>query len=590
MARSRFLRFLQELTGEFRLGEATRRPADEVHGERAELAAHHLERRKFLLGAGAVAAGTIVACSPLAEIGRKSSAAGGGGGGGGGKPPPIVDQRIAIVGAGMAGLAAGVRLRDAGIVATLYESQTRVGGRLLTERAPATSCGLCHSAKPGANTGWADGQYVDVFGELIDSPGYWSRVWDLASRFGCTMIDMWAGQPAGSTDTFYFNGGYYPIAQVIADFAPVYAAVSADAKAAGYPTTYASSKPAGRVLDNMTVYDWIESRVPGGHSSRMGKLLDVHYNIEYGAETTQQSALNLVYLLAYQPKPVTFSVFGQSDERYKLAGGIDTLTTAMANHLGWNNIKLGYRLNAIERLADGRYDLYFDGRATVRAEVVLLALPFAALRAHVDLSKAGFSPLKLKAINEQGTAHNLKMALQFTDRYWNQPGPWGVSNGNLAADLGFQYGWDATRGVPGKSGILVNYTGGAVTDGQALKHPYGNQGSNDVLRDANAFLAKLEVMFPGISQRWNGKVSASKAHLDPNYCCSYGNYLPGQYQAICGCERVPENNVFFAGEHTSVDYFGFFEGAAQEGWSAGDAILSALRLASASPRARRAAV
>lgn len=583
MARSTILRYLRQIAGEYRLAEELGRPVDEVHGERAEREAAGraagTSRRNFLLGAGVIAASTLVGCDPLGNprAGRNQYGAK--------RPPtPTVDQRIAIIGGGMAGLAAALRLRDAGITATIYESQGRVGGRLLTERAASTSCGLCHSPKGTTNTLWADGQYVDVFGELIDSYPYWTQVWDLAARFGCQMIDAVAAHPSGATDTFWFNGGYYPVSQVIADFQPVYAAVAADAKAAGYPTLWNSSKPAGRALDNMTVYDWIESRVPGGHTSRIGKLLDVHYNIEYGAETTRQSALNLVYLLAYQPKPVTFSVFGESDERYKLAGGIDTLTTAMANHLGWDTIKLGWRLQSIARDADGRYSLYFDGGRAVRSEAVLLALPFPAMRTYIDFSKAGFSPLKLKAINEQGAAHNLKMALQFSNRYWNQPGPWGVSNGNLATDLGFQYGWDATRGVPGQSGILVNFTGGNVTDTQALRHPYGNAGDNNAVRDAQLFLGQLETLFPGIGQRWNGKVSSTKAHLDPNYCSAYGNYLPGQYQAFCGYERVPENNVFFAGEHTSVDYYGYFEGAAREGWTAAEQILAALRIAHAPSR------
>ena len=47
----------------------------------------------------------------------------------------------------------------------------------------------------------------------------------------------------------------------------------------------------------------------------MGKLLDVAYNIEYGAETLVQSSLNLIYLLAYQPDPGNFRMFGRSDER-----------------------------------------------------------------------------------------------------------------------------------------------------------------------------------------------------------------------------------------------------------------------------------
>src|SRR5437763_5220673 len=53
----------------------------------------------------------------------------------------------------------------------------------------------------------------------------------------------------------------------------------------------------GNQLDHLSLYDWIEQYVTGGHSSNMGQLLDVAYNIEYGRETKVQSSLNLVYLL-----------------------------------------------------------------------------------------------------------------------------------------------------------------------------------------------------------------------------------------------------------------------------------------------------
>ena len=44
----------------------------------------------------------------------------------------------------------------------------------------------------------------------------------------------------------------------------------------------------------------------------MGQLLDVAYDIEYGARTTEQSSLNLIYLLAYQSTPGNFRMFGRS--------------------------------------------------------------------------------------------------------------------------------------------------------------------------------------------------------------------------------------------------------------------------------------
>ncbi|MBM3957471.1 MAG: FAD-dependent oxidoreductase, partial [Gemmatimonadetes bacterium] len=468
-------------------------------------------------------------------------------------------------------------------------------GRLLTDRTknPATSCGLCHSGSMGGGeTGWLDNQYVDVFGELIDSLPRWADTWGLAGRYwsvdpadpDCVMLDMFKDYPAGATDTYFFDNDYYPWDQVVADFKPVYEAVVADEASAPYPTTWENANDehgeARQALDNMSIHDWIETRVPGGHGSRMGKLLDAEYNIEYGAETTGQSAFNLIYLLAYQPDENSFSVYGESDEKWKLKGGIDRLTSAMADELsGWGTeIRLEWALRRITQAADGSYYLDFDNGQRVRAGYVLMALPFSALRAHIDFEAAGFDEFKRNTILQAAVGHNYKAALQFTSRFWNQPGPWGISNGNLSSDLGCQYGWDGTRGLPGTAGILIHYAGGKVCDGMALSHPYGNQGDAHALADAATFLGHLATIFPGVPVEtlWTGKVAATKSHLDPNYLCGYGSYAPGGYTRWCGAERLRSNNVLFAGEHTSIEFFGYFEGAAAEARGAAETILSEL--------------
>jgi monoamine oxidase len=574
---------LRQLVRDYRAAEQTGRPIGEVRDQRdAQRGARREERisrRRFLVGAGAMAA--------AASLPVKLACSGGGGGSGGTYVP------IAIIGAGMAGLAAGIRLKDAGAKAVIFESQARVGGRLLTDRAsnPHTSCGICHpSARGGGETGWLDGQYVDVFGELIDSLPRWVNTWGLAGRYWsvdpadpeCVMIDMFKGYQVGATDTYYFDNDYYPWSQVVADFKPVYDAVVADEASAPYPTTFENAGDeygaARQALDNMSIYDWIETRVPGGHASRMGKLLDAEYCIEYGAETREQSAFNLIYLLAYQPDESSFSVYGESDEKWKLKGGIDRLTTAMADELtAWGSeIRPQWALRKLTLAPDGSYYLDFDGGQRVRADYVLLALPFSALRAAVDFEAAGFDDFKKNTIRQAAVGHNYKAGLQFTSRFWSQAGPWGVSNGNLSSDLGCQYGWDATRGMPGAAGILINYAGGSVCDAMKLSHPFGNQGDPDSLADAGTFLGQLATIFPGIPLQtlWTGKVAATKAHLDPNYLCGYGSYAPGGYVKWCGAERLRSGNVFFAGEHTSQDFFGYFEGAADEARVAIEAILA----------------
>ena len=114
----------------------------------------------------------------------------------------------------------------------------------------------------------------------------------------------------------------------------------------------------------MSVFDWIESRVPGGHSSRMGQLLDVAYNTEYGADTTEQSSLNLIYLLAFQPTGSGFAILGQSDERYHLVGGNEGLPRAIAASLPSSSLKLNTSLTRIAQNGDGTFALRFRDKSS----------------------------------------------------------------------------------------------------------------------------------------------------------------------------------------------------------------------------------
>lgn len=121
------------------------------------------------------------------------------------------------------------------------------------------------------------------------------------------------------------------------------------------------------------------------------------YNIEYGAETNEQSSLNLLYLLGYSAKD-ELELFGDSDERYHIHGGNDQLVSGLAAKLA-GQVELGAELRALVRQPDGRIKLVVHQGSSTREVIagqVVLALPFSILRAWVDLSRAGFSALKLK--------------------------------------------------------------------------------------------------------------------------------------------------------------------------------------------------
>jgi monoamine oxidase len=543
VARTPLLSALQRLAEEHRTAAQLRMEPDELRGQRAEV----YPRREFLKRAG-VAGAAVTAVSPNV-LGRPAR---------GGHGP-----QIAIVGGGIAGLSAALTLADKGVDSTIYEaSPDRVGGRM-------------HSDTSGY---WSSSQVSEFCGELIDT-GH-TTIRGLARRFHLDVDDLIGAEPKGSDDTNWFLGSYYGSKQIDADFKPINATLQDQVNAAGYPTTWNSSTPAGQGFDAMSVHHWIDTYVPGGHTSAMGRLLDAAYNEEYGAETTDQSSLNLIYLLGFQPKHSGFAVFGQSDERFHIAGGNQQLPEAIADHIGRRNIQLGWAMQSIARNTDGTITMTFatpGGNETVTADHVILCMSFAVLRT-LDYSGASFDLLKKTAITGLGAGRNAKLQLQFASRYWNTRGPWGVSNGSVYSDIGIQNAWDVTRAQRGKTGILVDYSGGALAGALTPPlTPYSNASDPQVALYATAFLQKLEPIFPGITSQWNGKATLSTPFLDPLLKCSYSYWQVGQYTSFAGYEGVAQGNIHFAGEHCSQDFQGFMEGGASEGVRAAGEILAALK-------------
>jgi monoamine oxidase len=542
MAHTAPLRHLRSL---FRLHRAAARAGVpvEVLRERTmqRSAAPHppgLSRRQLLAG---TAAGAGILALPRIARGRSAQPA------------------IAIVGGGIAGLSCALALADRGVAAQVFEASDRIGGRMFSHR-----------------TGYFDGQVAEWGGELIDS-GH-ETVHRLARRFGLVLDDLLAAQPPGAEDTYFFAGRHYPRSQVEADFAALYPVLVAQLEAAGYPTRHDAHTAAGAALDRTSVFDWIASHVPGGHDAPLGALLDVAYAIEYGADTPEQSALNLLYLLAFQPQEGGFSIFGESDERFHVRGGNQQLPEAIAAHLGPAVVR-GQRLVRLTQTPNGRYRLEFERGGQLRevtADQVVLALPFAAL-AQVELSGAGFDPLKQEAIRSLGRGQNGKLQLQFHERRWNGPGAWpGISTGSSFADTGYQASWDASRAQPGRQGLMVCYSGGSATGRLRTDTPFATARDSSVRIDAEDALRHLEPVFSGLSGQWSGRASLSLFHRSPLAGASYAFYRVGQYTRFGGHEAARQGGVLFCGEHTSTEFQGYMEGAASEGERAATELLALL--------------
>jgi monoamine oxidase len=115
-----------------------------------------------------------------------------------------------------------------------------------------------------------------------------------------------------------------------------------------------------------------------------------------------------------------------------------------------------------------------------------------------------------------------------------------------------------------------------VNEAMTPQVPYAFIPAPGVFTDAQRFLNQIRPVLPGLDPLWNGKAASSLPRLDPNLRLAYSYYRVGQYTHFAGYEPVRQQNVFFAGEHTSYEMQGFMEGGASSGKRVANEILTDL--------------
>ena len=553
MARTELTGLLRRIHTAYRVAQRTGEPADEAF-ERLALAS---SRRRFIAqGAAATAALAVAGAAWPLRADASQSRAG---------ERASKGVRIAIVGAGLAGITCAYRLVQAGITSQIYEAGGGVGGRTWTLR------------------GFFDeGQIAENGGEFISSEH--TAIRHLAAELGLTLDDLraWDALQHGAEEFYWVRGSRYSVHDMLRDYAHVFPKLEAASKAAGV-TRFDRHTQAGYELDHMSARQWIERNVPGGLQSRIGWLLDIDTTTENGGESSAQSSLEFIYMLADMPSlnPHGGFYLVGTDERYRVRGGNDQIVGHMAKKLPAGSVHVGARLQALRKRSDGSYTCTFSSPQQtfdVVADHVVLALPFKTLR-DCDLSGAGFNSVKLRAIRELPMGTNTKLHAQFTKRAWFAQG----SNAATYSDTGYQQTWEDTRAQSGTAGVLVDYLGGIA--GASFDAPsFGPAAPALVQR----FLKQLEPVLPGVGALWNGKAFLDNWTRDRWHRGSYSYWGVGNCTSFVGIEPVRQGNVHFCGEQCSLEFGGFMEGAVRTGESAAAEIVQDVKGAAAAMLGARA--
>lgn len=441
---------------------------------------------------------------------------------------------VAVLGAGLSGLVAAYYLKKAGIRVSVYEASDMAGGRIRT-----------------ANGLLADGITTELGGEFIDT-GH-EDMFTLVKEFNLELLDMQSDSELRLIqEVFNVNGVSYSEEDVVTAFEPFVEQISLDAEA--IPEDIGFEMVEAYEHDNMSIPQYLESI---GVDGWLRSLLETAYTAEMGIESSDQSALNFLYMIGTDIEN-GLSMYGDSDERFKIRGGNQQLTDALAASLG-GDIYFNHYLEAILS-TDGEVKLRFNEDRTLSFSYAICTIPFSVLR-HIEF-QSPISETKRKVIDELGYGTNSKVMLGMRDRVWRKTGHAGYVFGSSV-----QNGWDSSQMQKGNQGpggytVFVGGLAGRAVDNDSMKN----------------YSVELDKIFTGFVDARSERASLFAWHTNALSRGSYSAYRVGQYSSLCGAESIPVGNLLFAGEHCSLDFQGYMNGAAESGRVAAEAVIESLSI------------
>ncbi len=436
--------------------------------------------------------------------------------------------RVAVVGAGFAGLAAAWYLTQCGISVTVFEARDRVGGRVETDR------------------GFVANKVVEAGAELI---GTNHPMWvELSALFGLALEPITHDYPnllvrlrLGDRDLTDAEQE-----QAYRELLPIIDAIGRDAFTIDPARPWRSA--GADAFDRMSVGDRL-NQLFGQRSSIARSVLEFTLGNDNCATPAQQSYLGLLTLVSagrMGNDTVGMRGYWHFTETHRCWGGNDQLAAHLAAPLG--DLRLNSPVEKIT-ISDGGVGVDWVGAAggSEAFDYAVLAAPptsWPYVESSYPWEPAGWTM-------QHGPA--VKYLSSFDTRFWEA---YGLAPVALWDHLGSVWEGTDRQTVPDVGFALSVYAGGQYARGEAnfparLADLYPGYAPNTV----------RYVDWPNIPYIWTGYSVPA-----PGQVCSVGRSLATPYA----------DRMIFAGEQTFVGFFGYMEGALQSGARAARTIAAAL--------------
>jgi len=424
---------------------------------------------------------------------------------------------VLVAGAGLAGLAAAHDLSALGADVTVLDARDRVGGRVWTIR-----------------TGFEEGHHAEAGGDMIDEAQ--NEIRDLCKEMGLTL-------------TRILRGGF------------------------GYVRPDASGKPrivsrhasrgwdrlAACLRDKIRPYRLAEKRWDSPIASDLARRSVAQWLDEVQADADLRTTTRGLrgFFLADPEELSLIALVDQfsGDElaapwnMYRIAGGNDRLAAAVASRLG-DRVHLETELVAVSHRGQAVRASVKHARSVsqIACDYLVLALPATTLR-RVPITPA-LPAQQHDAIARLKYGRATKTLLQFSRRFWRIPG----RPRAFGSALPFGAVWEGNEQQRGRSGILALLAGGGASEAsQEIFAREGARGLSGALEWLGSKGAEV-IASRQISWEHDPLARGGYAYFDPAFDPALRPWL-----------ARPCGRLFFAGEHTSIKWQGYMNGAVESG-------------------------
>lgn len=505
--------------------------------------------------------------------------------------------KVAVIGAGAAGLAAAFELKKIGCDITVFEANERIGGRIYT-----------YPINKGYN--------VDLGAERI--PVSHETSWHYINLFNLNT------RPFATSN---INGLYYIRGEratkepsgisVMENIYPQFNLPPEEAKA---PWRELS----GRLYDKYILGLSAEIRkeliqVKENYAEEIRQMDRMNYKAGYESVGLSENAIFMIgYLSTLDVEFFNLSLAEMMDkvysadfsQTYYLEGGAERIITSFYNALTNKNLQvfkdideeeLGQVKIRVSTAIDGIYQDNNKDKVTLKCratkdksitleefDYVICAIPFTSLR-RVEI-KPVFSLKKMQAINELNYEASQKTFLFLKDRFWEMGEAAerivGGSSGTDLPIINIIYPSDHAIPVEGKSGTWTLRPGASPNSPGALLASYnwgqdaeiiGNEANNLRIRDIARQVEEVHGLEDGyIRDRllsWVTMFWANAQYIWSGAC--FGK--PQDRTLFSYAVTLPEmnNRVYFAGEHISQKH-AWIQGALQSAMLAANSVAEAI--------------